>query len=252
MKCQFLFYVAAALVLLLGAWVSYAPAALEDGLVGYYQFEGNDDGLKDSSGNENHGRNLSAERTNDGKFGKGLRFKTNQQGAMVPGSDSLLVKNDEFTVAFWAFPEKFDLAGENRAIYKHQQYNVDLLHGGGRMEIRVANAWKGTGVGNVMEVNEWHLIVATVFEETGTYYTDGVRQGQVQGIFKIDVNVSDIQIGFMSLNSYVGVMDELRIYNRGFDEDEVLELFELEPGEQSVKPRHSSMTTAWGAIKYLR
>jgi hypothetical protein len=251
MKRQLLFCFAAALVVLLGEWVSHAPAALEDGLVGYYQFEGNDDGLKDSSGNENHGRNLSAERTDDGKFGKGLRFNNNQQGAMIPGSDSLLVKNDEFTVAFWAFPEIIP-EGENRAIYKHQQYNVDLLHGGGRMEIRVANAWKGTGVGNVMEVNEWHLIVATVFEETGTYYTDGVRQGQVQGIFKIDVNVSDIQIGFMSLNSYVGVMDELRIYNRGFDEDEVLELFELEPGEQSVKPRHSSMTTAWGAIKYLR
>ena len=252
MKCKFLFYFAAALVVLLGEWVSPASAALEDGLVGYYQFEGNDDGLKDSSGNENHGRNLSAERTDNGKFGKGLRFKTNQQGAMIPGSDSLMVKDKEFTVAFWAFPERFDPVGENRAIYKHQQYNVDLLHGGGRMEIRVANAWRGTGVGNIMEENEWHLIVATAFEETGTYYTDGVRQGQVQGIFKIDPFESDIQIGFMSLNSYVGVMDELRIYNRGFDEDEVLELFELEPGEQSVKPSHATMTTAWGAIKYTR
>ena len=251
MKRQLLFCFAAALVVLLGEWVSHAPAALEDGLVGYYQCEGNDDGLKDSSGNENNGRNLSAERTKDGKFGKGLRFKNNQQGAMVPGSDSLLVKNDEFTVAFWAFPEKFDLAGENRAIYKHQQYNVDLLHGGGRMEIRVANAWRGTGVGNLMDENEWHLIVCTAFEETGTYYTDGVRQGQVQGIFKIDVNQSDIQIGFMSLNAYVGVMDELRIYNRGFDEGEVLELFEFEPGEQAVKPRHS-MTTTWAAIKYVQ
>ena len=108
MKCKFLFYFAAALVVLLGEWVSPASAALEDGLVGYYQFEGNDDGLKDSSGNENHGRNLSAERTDNGKFGKGLRFKTNQQGAMIPGSDSLMVKDKEFTVAFWAFPEKFD------------------------------------------------------------------------------------------------------------------------------------------------
>ena len=77
-----------------------------------------------------------------------------------------------------------------------------------------------------MGVNEWHLIVCTVIEETGTYYTDGVRQGQVQGIFKIDPFESDIQIGFMSLNSYVGAMDELRIYNRVFDQDEVLELFE--------------------------
>ena len=121
------------------------------------------------------------------------------------------------------------------------------------MEIRVANAWRGTGVGNIMERERVAPYrVATAFEETGTYYTDGVRQGQVQGIFKIDPFESDIQIGFMSLNSYVGVMDELRIYNRGFDEDEVLELFELEPGEQSVKPSHATMTTAWGAIKYAR
>ena len=55
----------------------------------------------------------------------------------------------------------------------------------------------------------------------------------------------------MSLNAYVGVMDELRIYNRGFDEGEVLELFEFEPGEQAVKPRHS-MTTTWAAIKYVQ
>ena len=56
----------------------------------------------------------------------------------------------------------------------------------------------------------------------------------------------------MGLKGFVGVMDELRIYSRGFKPKEIEELFELEPGKpQSVSPIDSLATTL-GAIRQSR
>ena len=76
--------------------------------------------------------------------------------------------------------------------------------------------------------------------------------GNAGGLGKIQPTNSRIQIGFMGLKGFVGVMDELRIYSRGFKPKEIEELFELEPGKpQSVSPIDSLATTL-GAIRQSR
>lgn len=226
-------------------------ADVEDGLVGYYPMEGKDKVLKDVSGRENDGQIFTAKRTRDGKFGAGLFFDARSKSAVIHKTEGLQVE-DGFAVAFWVKLTEVDLVGESRAIYKHGQYNIDLLHGAGRIEIRTDGAWKGTGPGERLILDEWYHIVGTLVKGTATYYKNSFQMGNVGGLGKIQQTNSRIQIGDMGLKPFVGVMDELRIYNRGFKPKEVRELFELEPRRpQSISPLYS-LTTQWARIKRYR
>ena len=60
----------AGLALILTGAVSTASAELDDGLVAHYPFEGSDNTLEDAIGMGNNGDIGSAQRADDGKFGK--------------------------------------------------------------------------------------------------------------------------------------------------------------------------------------
>ena len=243
-----IFLMILATLLVLSSPVSADP---EHGLIGYYPMEGNDKVIRDEAGNGNDGQIITAKRTRDGKFGNGLLFDDQSHSAVIHKTERLTV-DKEFAVSFWVKPKKLDHAGENRAIYKDGQYNVDILSGAGRIEIRVGGVWKGTGPGEKLILDEWNHIVGTLHKGTASYYTNAAAMGNNNGVGKIKETDSRIQLGFMGLNAFVGVMDDLRIYDRGFDAKEVQELFEYEPDKpQSVSPLNSLATT-WGVIKRLR
>ena len=226
-------------------------ADLEEGLIGYYPFEGKDKVLRDETGNGNDGQIITAKRTRDGKFGDGLLFEIQSHSAVIHKTERLTV-DKEFAVSFWVKPKKLDHAGENRAIYKDGQYNIDILSGAGRIEIRTGGVWKGTGPGQKLIMDEWNHIVGTLHKGTASYYTNAAAMGNNNGVGKIAQTDSRIQIGFMGLNAFVGVMDDLRIYDRGFDAKEVQELFEFEPDKPKSVSFLNSLATSWGAIKRLR
>lgn len=226
-------------------------ADLDEGLIGYYPMEGKDKVIRDETGNGNDGQIITAKRTRDGKFGDGLLFDEQSHSAVIHKTERLTVKRD-FAVSFWVKPKKLDHAGENRAIYKDGQYNIDILSGAGRIEIRVGGVWKGTGPGEKLILDEWNHIVGTLHKGTASYYTNAAAMGNNGGIGNIAKTDSRIQLGFMGLNAFVGVMDDLRIYDRGFDAKEVQELFEFEPDRPQSVSSFNSLTTSWGAIKRLR
>ena len=236
------------LVILATPLVLPVSADLEDGLIGYYPMEGKDKALRDETGNGNDGQLITAKRTRDGKFGDGLLFDEQSRSAVINKTERLTVQKD-FAVSFWVKPKKLDLAGENRAIYKDGQYNVDILSGAGRIEIRVGGAWRGTGPGQKLIMDEWNHIVGTLLKGTATYYTNADAMGVAAGLGKIAQTESRIQLGFMGLNAFVGVMDDLRIYDRGLEAKEVQELFEFEPGKPQSVSSLNSLATTWGAIK---
>lgn len=233
--------------------MAMAAADFEDGLVLYYPFEGHGNEIDDVSGENNHGKLHTAEREADGRWGRAIRFDEPSLGAEIPPSPSLLVEDgdDGFTVSFWVYPEEFDFNGENRAIYRHQQYNVDLLVGRGRMEVRIGGAWKGTGLAPQLNTDEWHLVTAAWSPDDGSMlYRDGILATANAGaIGDIEEHAETTFLAFMlGLPGYVGRMDDLRIYNRPLDEDEVFELFDFEPGAQAISPE-GSLATTWGAVR---
>ena len=237
-----------ALTVLTWGMVSPVSADLEAGLLAHFNFEGDGDVLMDVTGNGNDGMIQTAERSDDGyQGGKCLRFADPDRKATISGA-GLLVTN-AFTVAVWVNLEDFDPEGENRLIYKHQQYNFDLLRGGGRLEIRAEGGWHGTAPAEPLSLNEWHLVTATLDGQVSTHYIDGEVVGGNDGIpGPIEQNESDLWLGNIGLNSFVGCMDNLRVYNRALSADEVSSLFLGSDGE-AVSPEGSLVTT-WATIKY--
>ena len=259
---QTVFRLVVTVALPLGSAAAFAAADFEDGLRLYYPFESSGDELVDVSGNENGGllkggAHQGAVRSNDGKYGKCIEFPTHLDGAAVLTTENMLVSQDDegFTVSFWNFTTAWNFGGnrENRAVYKHNQYNVEFLGGGGRFHIYIGGAWKGVNGAPEIPTEAWHLTTAVWSPDDGAIlYRDGILlKANAGAIGDIEENVEWMALGSFGLEVYQGKMDDLRIYDRPLDEDEVSELFEFDPGAQAVSPR-GKLTTMWGTVKYYR
>ena len=232
---------------------SLIGADLDDGLVAYYPFEGSGQQFEDAAENGLDGNLQTAKRERQGKFGKGLLFANKNAQAQVPRSPVLVVKKD-FSVAVWVFPTKLDFAGENRVVFT-DQYNLDLLRGGGRLDLFSGGGWQGTNVGPALELETWHHIAGTFesMEKTGAFYVNGklVSNGKTAADQLTQIQ-SPLRLGSCcGLAGFVGVLDELRIYDRALDDKEIEQLFGYNPGVFSVSPV-GALSVIWGNLKVLQ
>ena len=232
-------------------WFAFLSAAdFDDGLVAYYPFEGSGQQFEDAGKNGLHGNLQTAKRERTGKFGKGLLFSNKNAKAQVLRSPALVVTKD-FSVAVWVFPTKLDFAGENRVVFT-DQYNLDLLRGGGRLDLFSGGGWQGTNVGPGLKLETWHHIAGT-FEsqkKTGAFFVDGklVSIGKTASDQLTQIQ-SPLRLGSCcGLAGFVGILDELRIYDRTLDNQEIEQLFRHNPGTFSVSPV-GSLSTTWGGLK---
>ena len=232
---------------------SLSDADLDDGLVAYYPFEGIGQQFEDAGENSLDGNLQTAKRERQGKFGKGLLFANKNAQAQVPRSPVLVVKKD-FSVAAWVFPTKLDFAGENRVVFT-DQYNLDLLRGGGRLDLFSGGGWQGTNVGAALELGTWHHIAGTFEskEKTGAFYVNGklVSNGKTASDQLTQIQ-SPLRLGSCcGLAGFVGILDELRIYDRALDDKEIEQLFGYNPGVFSVSPV-GALSVTWGNLKVAR
>lgn len=232
-----------------------AQTNFEEGLVIYYPFEGNGNVITDKSGEGNHGDLFTAKREAEGKFGKAVRFDAVIDGAETPDSASYLItkKDEGFTCSYWVYPEKLDFAGENRAVFRRRQFNLDLLKGNGRLEVQVAGGWMQSGEGPVLEQEKWHFVTGTWEPKDGSkLYRNGLLVSENPGaIGNIGEQGDALYLGGIpkfQLNGFVGRLDEVRIYKRVLDEDEIAELFEFDPRTQAVSSK-GSLVMMWAALK---
>ena len=225
-------------------------ADFDDGLVAYYPFEGSGQQFEDAGENGLDGDLQTAKRERKGKFGMGLLFPNKDAKAQVSRSPALVVKKD-FSVAVWVFPTKLDFAGENRVVFT-DQYNLDLLRGGGRLDLFSGGGWHGTNVGPALELKTWHHIAGTFEsgEKSGAFYVNGklVSNGKTAADQLTQIQ-SSLRLGSCcGLAGFVGVLDELRLYDRALDDNEIEQLFGHNPGAFSVSPA-GSLPTTWGDMK---
>lgn len=183
----------------------------------------------------------------DGKFGKALRFD---------GSDSVTVGNDPslnpanaYTVEAWV---NFDSAskglGARRVVGKNDGFSGYLFQGWSNDYIYFYVSVNG----NLYAISQafpfahdqWTHVVMTA--ETisgityGKYYINGTIYGQPSASGSITHSSGSLLIGFDSFN---GVVDEVRIYNKALAQKEVEALYLangeiiLEPGKMvTIKP----------------
>ncbi len=228
-----------------------------DGLVGAWLMdESNGNTVSDSSENGLDGKFAQGNPSwVKGKFGNGLEFG---------GSDMVTVDDDpaldltSFTLSAWvkiprittgtwqiiASKENRNPTGRNYGTFAHT--NSGVVH-----YSFTTGGWKSFDAKTVITNGAWHHVVATYEKPDFKLYVDGTVDAQSSPGTDPDNHDNFLFIGGCNIGNYwmSGVIDEVVLYDRALDENEINDL--MKNGIESaldVKPGGKLVTT-WSHIK---
>lgn len=193
----------------------------------------------------------------EGKFGKALEFNGQSDWIEVPHEDILTVDKN-VTVMAWIHTERHTGPGGARwqgIVAKGnnpRSYSFYTESPSGCLHLSVGG--QGSVCNGKVALNEWVHVAAQVDGNTHKYWVNGESAGEFGGKNpppgKADTSVVFIgTTGEGAARRFIGLIDEVRVWNRALSEEEVNEQmekghFELFP----VDPRNKVATT-WGTIK---
>ncbi len=232
----------------------------EDGVVGYWPF---DDGtiqnknVKDVLG-KNDGELNGNPKSVAGKVGKALEFN-GDNFVHIPGDDSLnFVGAEAMTVAAWVnadndLPVKGVLANCCGTIVAQRDMNswalrFDGRNGGAEMEFIATPGWQGDGGfgAAAFPAGQWNHLVGIIDKNKRFLYVNGKLEKEADYNGPMASNGSETEIGNASDGGFIGIIDEVVIYNRALSANEVKQLFAAEG--LPVQPQ-GKLATRWGQIK---
>jgi hypothetical protein len=209
------------------------------GLVGYWNFE---DNTKDFSGNGNDGIAVGITYKN-GKSGKAGYFN----GSSYVYGKNTLIQGNEITQCAWvqqnetnSFPVIFNLFNnESSRIQLYTLYKLEkmFLHKQKFRSSKYASKIFST------QTNKWYFICG-VFSKNNyrAIYLDGKKMRENSDLLNFSYNLNSWSIGSTlnssygsssSLYNFIGLIDEVRVYNRMLSEDEINKLYLLNYIEES-------------------
>jgi hypothetical protein len=212
------------------------PVGISDGLVGYWSFdEGSGTTASDSSGNRNDGTVYGANWT-DGKFGKALSFDGIDDYVTVPASLSFNNISDAVTIAAWVKLEQvpaeaYELitaGGYSYVAYAYVadaagvRFNFARITGPGVGDDLQQEFWKQYGAElPYLPYNQWYYVV-WMYDSSGytAIYVNGNPYANTTLMSGKIYNFGwGLTIDAMPLHK--GILDELRIYNRTLNQQEI-------------------------------
>ena len=243
--------------LLLIAMLAYPVLShsVEKGLVAYWAFEeGKGDTASDSSDNGHDGELLGDPQWTDGYFGGGLEFDQAGDEVNVPFHKDL--NTDTFTVTVTAWANVEDGSAGHRAVIssRHEPPVSGYL-----FYCEPGNTWQfwtGDGgwksvQGPAVNIGEWEHLAGTVADNKMNFYVNGEHIGEQDSVILLNTQ-QEFLIGAganeRAVHEYLfkGIIDEVRIYNRALNADEIASVMEndLAPVEPSGK-----LATTWAKLK---
>ena len=249
------------LVLTLLAFVaSFAHAADEsdDSLILYFSFDELDGDMAiDHSQYKNNGTLAGAPELVAGKFGNALKLNGQSDWVEVPHADILTVDED-VTVMAWINTERH--TGPN-----DQRWQGILAKGNGPRSysfytespsecLHLSAGGSGSVCTGKVVLNEWQHVAAHVEDGTHRYWLNGENVGEFPGQNPLPgaADTADVLVGktHESQREFLGLIDEVRIWNRALSEDEIRDEMEMGHFLTAVDPREK-LTTTWGTLKSL-
>ncbi|WP_164471880.1 LamG-like jellyroll fold domain-containing protein [Halosimplex salinum] len=135
---------------------------------------------------------------------------------------------DEFTISMWVQPDRLDTTeGDNfHHLVRAESGDLVNLEGGGGVSFRVPGVESSFFVGGDVPANEWSHIAVTYNGSHRSIYVDGqnVRSQQIENGTADWGGKLHVADGGNTSNSYSGLLDEFRIYNRALDPDGIQRL----------------------------
>lgn len=197
-----------------------------------------------------------------GKVGEALQFDGNNS-VDIEGTDDLNFNGmDEMTVMAWinASDDEDPVAGVVAnpggccgTIVAQRDANgwalrYDGRNPGAEIEFIVCPNWQGDGGFGVpkMKKGEWHHLAAIV-DQTNVYiYLDG--EEAMKGAFAGPMNPisSETEIGHASDGGFMGIIDEVAIYNRALDANEIKINFKA---KGIAVESNGKLAVCWGRLK---
>ena len=238
-------------VILMATNIAHARQAITDGLVSYWSF--NKDSVTGKTVKDLVGANDGTMDGNvevvDGKVGEALKFSG---GHVDCGADKSLTDiGDQITLEAWIKPEKpgwaifagISRSGNNSYVIAwSDQTRVDFNLWNGALE-----TWPFHSVAQ-LDVGKWHHIAGVYDSSEAIIYINGEvdNEKKFEGVLKH--NGENFWMGARKSDGlpYHGILDELRLYNRGLSQAEIEQNLEAEG--LAVEPTQKLALT-WGAIK---
>ena len=228
-------------------------------LVGAWLFDkAGGDIARDSSGNGHDGQVKGTVRV-PGKFLNALEFDGDDFVEVVDADDLRLSK--QFSMLVWFFAE--DVNSWRQLIAKDNEYllRIDPPGEGNNMSAFVnVGGWEPRASASVPELETWTHFAATYDGNELKVYVNGVLSGQSSRLGKPQSTDNPVEFGRWGgallgddVGYFVGIIDEIAIFNAVLTEDELQILMEaglLEALDLSVLPL-GKLATLWGVLKRI-
>jgi len=233
---------------------------LQDGLVGYWAFDGNAD---DSSGNAYHAEeNGDVAYAQQGRIDEALNLEATGAYLVVPNNvDTQLRSTEAYTVSIHLMANSIahgDLLYHGLGCSTWASWFLGMegaepdaaLNAGFLVfGVRSANGAAYVAAMSESETDSWVHIAVTYKDDVLTMYVDGVEaESSDIGILPYD-SQEKLHIGgdpgCGGRSWYNGLIDDLRLYNRALTMDEIKSLAK---GTLAVD-LSGSLTTTWGKLK---
>jgi hypothetical protein len=242
-------------VMVTSIWYTNAAGdyIVKEGLVSYWTLDEADiEGktVKDVQG-DNDGSIEGDPEVVEGKVGSALNFDGAADHIVVPSDDSLNFGTEDFSICAWAkttattgrWASRQDIAGKGDPSISGYALSADS---------NKAFFWIGD-VGEVpgtSEINdgEWHCLIGVRKSSDTFLYVDGELEASGTNAESVSTSISCIiaKHPTKSESYFAGAIDEVCIYNRALNEDEIKQIYEAKP--VAVKPA-AKLSLTWGEIK---
>jgi len=201
---------------------------IESDMVGYWSFdEGSGDTAKDLTENNNVGT-LEFSYWTEGKYGYAVDFD---------GSNSVTVENsnslnpEEVSIEFWI--KVIGSQEDKTIIEKEGSYGISFNKFGGK----TLSAYTSNMNENCMpqsgsiDEDKWYHVVFTSDGTNHKLYINGSLENSTNCDAPIESNSNQLTIGTNSTktNYFIGIIDDLRIYNRVLSEEEITTSYQSTP-----------------------
>jgi hypothetical protein len=238
--------------LTLGAISGSAQSFLTNGLVAYYPFTGN---VNDASGKGNNGVATAITPAIDrfGVEGNAYQFGPASVITIAPLTSANL---PELTLSAWVKPTAFP-SPHGSIINKYAAFSPEisdyvlLLYSDLRVAFSNMRHIGGHDVTTTssLTLNDWtHVAVTLNSAGIGTIWVNGVQKAQRDILPLLPPSTEPVRIGQMVtadgsiIESFLGSIDDVRIYNRAFSTSEIQELYAYESKPACIP--HAATATA--------